>query len=295
MNAESNQTNHKRIYLAGGITIAILVIVLTALITRMLTLNGIQTAAASDAATPDKPDTPTPTVSASPVALATTPPTASRQPANIPSTTTSEKPYGVFDPSEFTVTYSTAPAKDANCGLPEGPLIIPQELPKPSWDRVQPTLLLPSNPQTGPTKTTGNVRHCYAKTGPGLIYAAANHAYQNLIYTEFQSDEAQAITLLESYRLAYAKEGAKKNDGGSQKGSHDLKSLQPIGWDILNIDEKNETADVLIYSHGELNDGRVGDTKTLVPLAWDKGDWRIAGHVQTDPARGDFTGMRKFE
>lgn len=269
----------KIIYAIGGIAGMAALIGVAAMVTSMVMKK--------DAPAPD------PSASASPVALATTPPAT--RPPSMPSSPASEKPYGVFDPSEFTVAYSTAPAKDANCGLPEGPLIIPQELPKPSWDRVQPTLLLPSNPQTGPTKTTGNVRHCYAKTGPGLIYAAANHAYQNLIYTEFQSDEAQAITLLESYRLAYAKEGAKKNDGGSQKGSPDLKSLQPIGWDILNIDAENETADVLIYSHGELNDGRVGDTKTLVPLAWDKGDWRIAGHVQTDPARGDFTGMRKFE
>ena len=293
MNAESYQTNHKRIYLAGGITIAILVIVLTVLITRMLTLNSIQTAAASDATTPDKPDTPTPTVSASPVALATTPPAT--RPPSMPSSPASEKPYGVFDPSEFTVAYSTAPAKDANCGLAEGPLIVPQELPKPSWDRVQPTILLPSNPETGPTKKTGPVRHCYAKTGPGLIYAAANHAYQRIIYKEFQTDEAQSITTQESFRKGMNESGANQNSVGSQDGSPDLREAKPIGWDILTIDTDNATAEVLIYSHTIFNDGREGYAKTYIPLAWDKGDWRIAGHSKDEPARGDFTGMRKFE
>ena len=271
----------KIIYAIGGIAGMAALIGVAAMVTSMVMKK--------DAPAPD------PSASASPVALVTAPPEASRQPANIPSTTTSEKPYGVFDPSEFTVAYSTAPAKDANCGLPEGPLIVPQTLPKPTWDRVQPTILLPSNPETGPTKQTGPVRHCYAKTGPGLIYAAANHAYQDLIYTEFQTDEAQAITLLESFRTRYATEGVKKNDSGPQKGSPNLKDVKPIGWDILTIDIENEYVEVLVYSHGELNDGRSGDTKSLVPLAWDKGDWRIAGHIKVDPAQGDFTGMRRFD
>lgn len=271
----------KIIYAIGGIAGMAALIGVAAMITSMVI----------------KKDTPAPdpSTSASPVALITTPPTASSQPASIPASPPSEKPYGVFDPSEFTVAYSTAPAKDANCGLAEGPLIVPQELPKPSWDRVQPTLLLPSNPETGPTKTTGHVRHCYAKTGPGLIYAAANHAYQRLIYTEFQSDEAQAITHLESLRKSQHQAGAKLNDAGSQQGTPPLKQIQPIGWDILTIDPDAAAADVLIYSHAQFNDGREGYSKTLVPLQWDQGDWRIAGHVQTDPALGDFTGMRKFD
>ena len=213
----------------------------------------------------------------------------------MPSSPASEKPYGVFDPSEFTVAYSTAPAKDAHCGLKEEPLIVPQTLPKPSWDRVQPTILLPSNPETGPTKQTGPVRHCYAKTGPGLIYAAANHAYQDLIYTEFQTDQAQAITLLATFRSEKNQSGAKKNSVGPQRGTDDLKEAKPIGWDILTIDQETNSAEVLIYSRTDFHDGREGYVKSYVPLAWDQGDWRIAGVIKDEPARGDFTGMRKFE
>lgn len=271
----------KIVYAIGGIAGMAALIGVAAMVTSMVI----------------KKDTPAPdpSTSASPVALITTPPEASSQPSSMPTSPPSEKPFGVFDPSEFTVAYSTVPAKDANCGLAEGPLIVPQELPKPSWDRVQPTLLLPSNPETGPAKTTGNVRHCYAKTGPGLIYAAANHASQDLVFKEFQSDEAQAITVLESFRKSMHESGAKKNDAGSQQGTPPLEELKPIGWDILTIDAEKATAQVLIYTKATFSDGREGYSKTLIPLQWDQGDWRIAGHIRDDPVLGDFTGMRKFD
>ncbi|WP_336251140.1 hypothetical protein [Stomatohabitans albus] len=131
------------------------------------------------------------------------PVSASEPPSPLPSPS-SERPFNEFAPSDFVVPYSTVPAKDAHCGLEEGPLIIPQNLPKPSWDRVDDVYLLPSDPKLGPTKTTGNVRHCFARSGGGLVYAAANHVYQDIIYSEFQSDEAQSIVYLESFRVQRA-------------------------------------------------------------------------------------------
>lgn len=301
-----NNKSHLKIYAIGATVILILIIIITILVTRSITLESINSesqAVGSNATDLAKEGTLTPDPSAtlseqanpsSVVAVeskTSTPHEDSTPPTTPPSTAPSTAP------SPNIVELYRGEPFDAGCNTPEGNLVVPQSLGRAdAWERVGEQFVLPRKKGVGPGKITGLVRHCFAKSGEGLIYAATTYILQSPAYTEFSSQSAQRLFI----HPDYAKEVSEHNNKLLSQGSvndklEQVTEFRPVGWQITDLNSEDGSAQVSIAYLAPALDGTSRMLEAQARLKWANGDWRLASHPSLTPIQGLSPMMQPLE
>ena len=174
---------------------------------------------------------------------------------------TAAQPTPSTEPSS-TATPSPTATDGSICGLADGDQTIPVTAPVGiEWELVG-TVAAPTSPEAGPGLVSDDgLRSCFARSPQGALHAALN-MLATTSNPALRKAAASELTAAGAGRDALAAIVNSEPVGGTGTG------LQIGGYSFLDYTPSSATVDVLIRL-----DGKVGHL--VVPLSWERGDWKI--------------------
>jgi hypothetical protein len=182
---------------------------------------------------------------------------------------------GASSTSSTTPAAAAGPHSDSECGLPDVQLSgTVTAAPAAAWELLG-SVMVPTSPQAGPGKVDGDgVRHCYARTPTGAVFAAVGFVGAAMTLSVERSAVAK-LTVPSAARDA-ALAGL---DAGSDDGKSPYRAVF-AGFRLMSYDGSTASVDVAFTLPAM---GRSG--AQMVNLVWQDGDWRVkldaGGHMPT--------------
>jgi hypothetical protein len=125
----------------------------------------------------------------------------------------------------------------SSCDLPASDRTSIIGAPEAGWERVSPSLSIPSHPEYGPGTFTEGVHHCYAESPEGAVFAAMNMVALDLtghshdLYSQLTIDGPQREELL---------------SGTPPVRAHSPGNPRLVGYNLIDYRQDTATVEVII-------------------------------------------------
>lgn len=189
-------------------------------------------------------------------------------------------PSSPVTPTPAGSTPAVSSSDGSSCGLPGGEQTVPGAAPAGTdWELVG-TVAAPVSPQEhGPGEVDPDgLRHCFARTPVGALYAAAN-VFATTTVPELRVPLVERLAATGPGRDAaldlLAQEG--------QQGTNGSSGSQVAGFTFLSYDRATTTVDLAVRAFGR--SGGAGYVSFPLTLRWESGDWRLVVPPDGDPSR----------
>lgn len=195
--------------------------------------------------------------------------------AGCSSTTHPATPPAASSAASTTPASAAAPRSDSECGLPDVQLAgTVTTTPAAAWELLG-SVMVPTSPQAGPGKVDADgVRHCYARTPTGAVFAAVGFTGAAMTLAVERSAVAKLTVPPAARQKALA-----TLDAGTDDGKSPYRAAF-AGFRLMSYDGSTAAVDVA-FTLPAL--GRSG--AQMVNLVWQDGDWRVRldadGHMPT--------------
>lgn len=179
-------------------------------------------------------------------------------------------PSSPVTPTPAGSTPTVSSSDDSSCGLPGGEQTVPGAAPAGTdWELVG-TVAAPVSPQEhGPGEVDPDrLRHCFAHTPVGALYAAAN-VFATTTVPELRAPLVERLAAAGPGRDAALAELASAGSAQNRNGA----GSQIAGFTFLSYDRSTTTIDLAL--RGFARSGGAGYVSFPLTLRWEAGDWQL--------------------